>query len=89
MTLNAPPNGRIDPLPARPNIVDDRRSTYSNFQQNLSADDRDRGSIQKPRYPHIKDLQARANATIRELSGFIPVCSGRYTSPRTRPRFRF
>lgn len=28
----------------------------------------------EPRYPHIKDLQAKANAVIRELPIFIPVC---------------
>ena len=28
----------------------------------------------EPRYPHIKDLQAKADQVIKELSVFIPVC---------------
>lgn len=87
MTLNAPPNGGIDPQTARSKNVDNHRSTYSNVQQNWSKHDGDRETLRKPRYPHIKDLQARADAVIRELSAVMPVCSGFYTSIGTGPSF--
>ena len=87
MTLNASPDGAIDPRTVRSKNIDDHHSTYSNVQQNWSTDDRDRGPLHKPRYPHIKDLQAKANAAIRELSAFMPVCSGWYSFVRTGPRY--
>ena len=84
MTLNGPPNGGIAPRTIRPSNVDNQHPAYSNVQQGWSTDDRnrDREPLYKPRYPHIKDLQARADATISELSAVMPVCSGWYTSSR-------
>lgn len=80
MTLEPPPNGGINPrISGSPNI-DDHRSSYSNVQdwppRHADAYDRDGGPLPKPRYPHIKDLQARADTTIKELSAYIPVCFG-------------
>lgn len=83
MTLNAPPpNGGIPPQTARSKNVDGLYSTNPYVQQNRSTDDVDREPPHKPRYPHVKDLQARANAVIRELSVVMPVCSTWYISSR-------
>lgn len=91
MTLNAPPNRGIDPQTDRSKNIDNHHSAYSNIQNwspsDANTDDRDGGPLPKPRYPHIKDLQARADAAIRELSAFMPVCIGMPISVGSGPRF--
>lgn len=80
MTINGPPNGGIVPQTIRSKNFDDHHPTYSNVQQGWSPDERDGKPLDKPRYPHVKDLQARADVTISELSAVMPVCSGWYIS---------
>ena len=78
MTVNPQRNGAIDPQ--RIGFANLDKHTTVNLE-GLSLPD-GQGSnangneVPKtvPRYPHIKDLQAKANATVRELSAFIPVC---------------
>lgn len=78
MTLNTPPKRGVNPQTNGLTNGDGRHSAYFNVQ-NLSAgganiNDGNGEPLLKPRYPHIKDLQATANAAIGELSAFTPVC---------------
>ena len=57
--------------------VRDRFSTFSNVRDgnpDISYTNGGHGgALLQPRYPHIKDLQAKADAAIRELSAVMPV----------------
>ena len=80
MTLNTQPKRVVDPQTNGLTNGDGRHLAYSNVQNlppgGANIGDGNGEHSLKPRFPHIKDLQATANAVIGELSGFTPVCFG-------------
>lgn len=89
MTLHSPPTGGVNRRGST--NFDGHHVEYYNTQNwstnQANTHNSNGGLPPKPRYPHIKDLQARADTAIRELSGFMPVCLGIPNFARYRTEF--
>lgn len=78
MTVNPQDNGATNPQKNHSINLDKSTTVYSN-RQSWPDGQGPIGNVNGvpkmvPHYPHIKDLQAKANATVRELPAFTPVC---------------
>lgn len=81
MTITTAPIRGVNQTDGMINISDNYPARFSPRAGTLDNSDPRAGNGGppfKPRYPHIKDLHARADAAVKEMPALLPVCCGIY-----------
>ena len=78
MTVREPPIGRVFQLPLNAYVPSNRHSAVYPSSPSWTDDQRTKSTMnvtgpKNARFPHIKDLQGKANTSVRSIDPHLPV----------------